>query len=436
MAPAQQQEVPGTGKKVVEQSRISPAPGSDVPETLPLTFFDYVFLPFHPVQRVFFYDLPCSLSDFLRSHLPHLKLSLSLALRDFRPLAGSLRLGSSGGKPEIRCSGSDAVAFTVAESGDDFHDVSGNHARDCARFYPLVPPLPPGTEGGPVLALQVTLFPNAGVALGITVSHAIADGSTSAHFLKTWAGICRLGTGGMAPCHVAAAPPSYDRSVVRDPKGLERTFLRDLKLMQVDRRLDALDLHGRNDVVLATFVLSWEQLKKMGERLSSRTGMECSPYTVASGLIWSCLGAAGPPLPATYFGNCLGICRVEAEGRDLEGEDGAYIASMAIWKVIRGLEGGGAFRGAEDWIRDIHSLASTGILTVAGSPKLGLYQVDFGWGRPRKIEVISIERTSAMSIAEWGKDGRGFEIGLALPRELMRGFSALLADRLKLFRSS
>ncbi|CAA7390791.1 unnamed protein product [Spirodela intermedia] len=445
MARSELPEVPGM--KVLEQSRISPAPGPNAPETLPLTFFDYVFLPFHPVQRVFFYDLPYSLSDFLRSHLPRLKLSLSLALRDFRPLAGRLRLGSPEGKPEIRCSGGDAVAFTVAESGDDFHDMSGNHARDCARFYPLVPPLPPGTEGGqPVLALQFTLFPDAGVALGVTVSHAVADGSTSAHFLKTWAGICRLGMGGMGgmgPCHVAA-PPSYDRSVVWDPKGLERTFLHDLKLLQVERRLVPLDLHGKNDVVRATFALSREQLKKMGERFSSRTGMEeCSPYTLAAGLIWASLvkarGGSGdkteyfgfvtgcrarldPPLPATYFGNCLGICWVEAEGSDLEEEDGVHIASAAIWKVIRDLEGSGAFRGAKNWIRDIHSLASEGILTVAGSPKLGLYQVDFGWGRPRKIEVISIERTSAMSMAEWGEYGSGLEISLALPRELMRGF--------------
>ena len=151
----------------------------------------------------------------------------------------------------IRCSSRDAVGFTVAESGDDFHELYGNHARDCARFYPLVPPLPPGTEAGrPVLALQVTLFPDAGVALGATVSHAVADGSTSAHFLKTWARICRLGTGGMPPGHVVARDlPSYDRSVVRDPRDLERIFLRDLNATKDDRPPDATNLHRWNDVV-------------------------------------------------------------------------------------------------------------------------------------------------------------------------------------------
>ena len=427
--------------KVLEQSPISPAPGSDAPATLPLTFFDYIFLPFDPVQRVFFYELFCSVPDFLQRHLPQLKLSLSLALRDFRPFAGTLQ---SNDETELVCSANDAVVLTVAESSDDFHDISWNRAKDCTRLYGLVPPLLETEKRRPVLALQVTVFPSAGVAIGITVSHAVADGSTSAHFLKTWAGLCRQGRGGSPPL-------CYDRSVVRDPKNLKRTFLRDLKQLKDSEGLEAWNLHGRDGVVRATFSFSQAQLIKLGKSFVEKMDVECAPsrYSLAVGLIWACLvkargGTKGkkeyfgfvtgcrarvePPLQASYFGNCLGLCRAEADGGSLAGEDGPLIASAAIWKVICELEKEGPFGDAENWVRDIYEKASAGILTVAGSPKLGLYQVDFGWGRPCKIEIISIERTSALSISEGAVDDRGLEIGLALPRDLMDTFSSLFAS--------
>ena len=333
----------------------------------------------------------------------------------------------------------------MAITEDDFCEISGNHPRYCRRLYPLIPSLPPLSETRqPVLALQATLFPNSGLALGITISHAVADGSTSAHFLKTWAELCRLGD--------KITPPSYDRSVIRDPKGLTRIFLRDLELLKEDRGLETWDVHGRQDLVRATFTFSKEKLRKLEERFYRKTGRDCSPFATAGGFIWSsmvkakgnpearkeyfgfvtgCRARIKPAAPDTYFGNCLGICRVEVDREDLVRDDGDIIASEAIWKVVTDLGKEGPFKGAENWVRDIYKKAPAGILTVAGSPKLGMYQVDFGWGRPRKIEIVSIERTSAISIAEWGEDGRGLEIGLALPKILMEKFSALVDNLLK-----
>ncbi|CAA6655489.1 unnamed protein product [Spirodela intermedia] len=369
------------GIKVLEQCRISPAPGSVAPDSLPLTFFDCIFLFCSPVQRIFFYDLPCPVSDFLANHLPHLKLSLSLALRDFRPLAGSLHPSSGVAKHEIRSSDLDTVPFTVAESGDDFYDISGNHARICNRLHPLVPPLLSGTgTGWPLLALQVTLFPDTGVALGITISHSVADGTTSSNFLKAWAAACRLG---MGERHSGS-------------HGSGGIFLRDLNLLKDDSGMEVLNLHGRNDVVRSTSVISQEQIKKLGEVFSGKTATECSSFALACGFIWACLafgfvfearGRLDPPLPATYFGNCLGVCLAEADGSDLAGRTGRSSPP----------------RPSE---------------------------------RRSSIEVISIEKTSAISIAERREDAGGLEIGLALPRDLMGRFTAVVSDELNKLSSS
>nr|CAD1835996.1 unnamed protein product [Ananas comosus var. bracteatus] len=124
--------------KVLEQCRVfpTPPPSASRPSSLPLTFFDLVFVNFHPVQRLFFYELPAlSVSDFLVSELPNLKRSLSLTLHHFYPLAGTLT------RDEIAYSEGDFVQLTVAASADDFRDMVGDHPRCVRRFHPLVPEL-------------------------------------------------------------------------------------------------------------------------------------------------------------------------------------------------------------------------------------------------------------------------------------------------------
>lgn len=57
----------------------------------------------------------------------------------------------------------------------------------------------------------------------------------------------------------------------------------------------------------------------------------------------------------------------------------------------------GVLNGAEKWASVY--LSSENIVkmtTVAGSPRFEVYSADFGWGRPRKVEVSSIDRTRSI----------------------------------------
>ncbi|KAK1620524.1 hypothetical protein QYE76_026041 [Lolium multiflorum] len=72
-----------------------------------------------------------------------------------------------------------------------------------------------------------------------------------------------------------------------------------------------------------------------------------------------------------------------------------------------------------------------GFVTVAGSPKMGIYAAaDLGapWGRPRKVEIVSVERTGALALAENLDGGGGIEVGVALPRGEMDAFRAFFCD--------
>ncbi|KAF0931945.1 hypothetical protein E2562_007126 [Oryza meyeriana var. granulata] len=453
---------------VLEQHHVSPAPApvAGQPRSLPLTFFDLAFWDFPPVQRLFFYDNADirDVPDFVLRELPLFNESLAAALHHFYPLAGRLlcRIQECV-SPEVVYSDGDCVRLTVAVSSDSFQDLAGDHPRDTARLRPLLPPLPKhgsSRSSQDVLAIQVTVFPRAGICVGTTLHHAVADGSSYVHFLRTWAAIHRLGDERRKAAAVVDTPPLFDRSVVRDGTGLREAFIHDHRdlLESGDKRLDDCDLSRRPDVVLATFRFTDELLRKLGRHVESETSARCSPYALACGATWAgivrargggggdangnarfgfvtgCKPRTSPPIPSSYFGNCLGLCFVEAKRRCLT----AANASAAIWRVIAGLtEEGRALRDARGWVRGAREYAAARAVTVAGSPKLGVYAAaDFGapWGQPRKVEIPSVERTGALALAESGRRGGdgGIEVGLALPRVEMEAFRAFHLDLVRL----
>lgn len=150
---------------VLEVAHIQPAPDTVAELTLPLLHFDITWLYFHPVQRLLFFDSPCSKPHFLDTVIPKLKQSLLQTLNHFLPLAGNIIHPVDAGRPFIRFSVGDSVHLTVAECNKDFKHLTGNHPRVADEFYACVPNLPPPKHSPdgedvvlPVLALQVFFY--------------------------------------------------------------------------------------------------------------------------------------------------------------------------------------------------------------------------------------------------------------------------------------
>lgn len=90
-------------------------------------------------------------------------------------------------------------------------------------------------------------------------------------------------------------------------------------------------------------------------------------------------------------------------------------------------------RGAENWIPKYASMAKRRIVIVAGSPRFRLYETDFGWGRPRKTEVVSIDRTEGLYIGDCkDEEGGVVEFGLAMPKLEWLVFASFFEEGLKL----
>ncbi|XP_057953139.1 malonyl-CoA:anthocyanidin 5-O-glucoside-6''-O-malonyltransferase-like [Malania oleifera] len=457
--------------KIIQICPVAP-PDSPAQSFLPLTFFDAVWLRFLPTQRLFFYEVTSQSDQPISDSILHkLKHSLSLTLNHFLPLAGTLVWPPTSAEPFIRIDADSALQLTIAESHADFHHLSGNNFRDSAEYHPLVPTLPVSEAEARVMALQITLFPGTGFSIGITSHHAALDGRAAALFVKAWASLCKLGGASLPP----ELTPFYERADIGDPKGIKQRYLDGWEKSggpNANRSLMLIDeFNAPSNTIRGTFMLRPDDIEKLRERVG-QTLVErkkkkqedlprLSTFTLTCAYVWVCLvkaegleskdglahtgflfsadcrGRLEPPIPATYFGNCVGACCARVKVGDLSGEDGVAVAAEAIGESVSSLNNGGLYEYLEGlWSHGSFPDKSEKRITVAGSPQFELYTADFGWGKARRIEVVSVDRTGAVALSE-SRDGRsgGIEIGLALSEGKMEVFASLFVKGLEALKS-
>ncbi|KAJ4778202.1 HXXXD-type acyl-transferase family protein [Rhynchospora pubera] len=448
--------------KILDQNHVSPSTTSSSDPVVPLTFFDIAWLHTGPVERLFFFPYNNSTSHFLSTSLPSLTSSLSLTLQRFHLLTCHVTTSPSDPAQYIFSpSSSNSIALTVAESDGsiDFEEIVSSDPRDLSKLDPLVPQLGKSDDGTAALAaLQITIFPNQGICIGVSIHHVVCDDSASIHFVKSWAAACR--DNGF-DSESAPVPPIHDRAVVPDPNGLYFKSLSEMReLASNGPPPPPPDLSIKPPALLmATFSLSRDQIDTLKHGVaetaaSSGVLVHSSSFTVACAYAWICLlkcrgenptketahllfsvdcrARLTPPVPVQYFGNCLRPCFVEATVKDLLSENGVVSGAIEIGKSIKGLENG-VLDGAELWLKKILSILPNQPMSIGGSPRFRVYDVDFGFGKPNKVEMLSIAKTpGTVSLSESGAEEGGIEIGVVLPRDEIERFSSCFLGGLKL----
>ncbi|KAJ9550574.1 hypothetical protein OSB04_014619 [Centaurea solstitialis] len=441
---------------ILQQSKVSPPPATVHGGVLPLTFFDILWLSFPPVHHLYFYELPSvTKTHFIETIVPNLKQSLSITLQHFFPFSGNLIVFPNR-KPEIRYAEGDSVAFTVAESTLGFDDLIGNHPRECGKFYGLIPVLPEFTKEPdrveiPVFSVQVTLFPNSGVSIGMTNHHSLGDASTRFCFLKAWTSIARSGSDESFLAN--GTLPVIDR-VVNYPK-IDELYLKNLEVETTffKKEFQPPRLSEPTDKVRATFVLTRTVLDRLKKLVSTKvpTLPYVSTFTVLCGYVWSCIAKSrndeleifgftvdcrarvDPPIPAAYFGNCVGLCLAIAKTDHLTGDEGFLTAAQLLGENLHKMltDENGVVN--DKWPFD--GLFSQGMPTtmmgVAGTPKLKFYDIDFGWGRPVKHETISIDYNDSISLSACKDSNGDLEIGVCLSATEMEAFVPIFTNGLE-----
>ncbi|XP_057792486.1 malonyl-coenzyme:anthocyanin 5-O-glucoside-6'''-O-malonyltransferase-like [Salvia miltiorrhiza] len=437
---------------LLETCRIPSAAAAAEELSVPLSFFDIKWLHFHPLRRLLFYDHPCSKPQFLSTVVPQLKHSLSLTLQHYLPVAGNLLYPSDTEKmPRLRYVAGDSVPVTVAESAADFETLTGNHARDADQFYAFLPPMPPIEEESdckvvPVFAVQVTLFPGAGICIGLSNHHCLGDARSIVGFMSAWAEINRIGGDQEFLSKHSDSLPNFDRSFITDPNKIDAIFWKVMRNIP----LKASSFPLPTNRVRSTFILHKSDIGKLKSAVAAP-----SSFVAAAAYVWSCMVKSGdksdgdapelfiipadargrtePPVPANYFGNCIVSGVARAERGELAAEGGFAAAAEAIGgEIERKLNNRDEIlKGAENWLSDIWKCFGMSVLGISGSPKFDLLNADFGWGRARKLEVLSIDGENySMSLCNSRDSDGGLEVGLSLPRERMEAFAAVFADEL------
>ncbi|XP_027061098.2 phenolic glucoside malonyltransferase 1-like [Coffea arabica] len=467
---------------VLKHSLVSPpSSAAATAMSLPLTFPDKLWLHLPPVERLVLYEVPqLSRAHFIEHIIPKLEHSLSLTLQHFLPLAGNLIVpsNSNSGTPEIRYKNGSSVALIIAEcTTTDFNYLTANHARNCCDFHPLIPELKPSNEDDsgstarttPVLALQVTLFPDCGMSIGISNHHTVRDAGSIFGFMKTWAALSfkffedNIVRDDAAATLVSYSPPCYDRTMIKDTKGLGSIFWDQwvllIKLFQNESSTDT-TAKPMTKKVRRSFVISRNNIEKRKSlALQKRPQLvHLSSFTVICAHVWTCLvkcrGPSGeyvddeeveyfccsadcrrrmdPPLPSNYFGNCQTLVRTNEKNGKLIGEEGFPIAVELIGEGIhqRLKNNDSLFDDADKWLLEPAGINMDRLVSVACSPRYNYYNLDFGWEKPKKFEFISIETSGAISLSGSRESDGDIEVGLSLSKPRMDAFTVIFNDRL------
>lgn len=465
--------------KIHDNFRVAP-PASTQQTSLSLAFFDLFWLRFHPVERIFFYTLPTPLSHpstFFTKLVPALKTSLSHTLHHFPPLAGNVVWHNDSPNPIVQYSPGDAVSFTVAESDADFnHVVDKTTPHEASESRCLVPHLESSDSHASIVSIQITLFPNRGFSIGISTHHAVLDGKSSTVFLKAWASLCQQlnDEPSESPSLPKKFEPFFDRSVIKSPSEYGLTFTnnwtetltnlfphensdgRCLKLLPFPPRVE--------DQVRATFTLTRADLDKLRKKILSKWDIvekeseseviskpaTLSTFVLTNAYVLVCIAKAfdrvekgkhkfgfgftvdcrarlEPPIPENYFGNCVWGLLTDTEPLDFVKEEGVVFVAKGIYSKIKMMLDEGIFHGANSVLARYKTLASGGveILGMAGSNRFGVYEIDFGWGKASKVEIMSIDRALTIGLADSREESGGVEVGLVLNKHVMHEFGSL-----------
>ncbi|MED6114462.1 hypothetical protein PIB30_080450 [Stylosanthes scabra] len=405
--------------------------------------------------------------------------SLSLTLQHFFPFAGNIvvPLQPNNILPHILYSDGDSVSFTVAESHQDFKsfvDHGPTNLRDINLLVPLFPSprtMEDGAKWLPLLAVQITVLPNYGFSMCIAFNHVDADGRALHHFIKFWASVCKSRGEDMDSIQESIQLPLHNRdAIIEDSKGLKFVFLEKFS-SSFPKIVESFGtpVDVPIDMACVTFSLSHDHVGKIKKWITleckkiglNKESLRISTYVVTCSLLWVCLvkyhyrntddvgikvsnetckftfpadcrNCQELSIPSAYFGNRINQPVVELKKSKLVEANGIVEAAIGIEGKIREFKCDG-LKGIEHLVSHGKEFGKSEVCKVEaiGSAKHGVYETDFGWGKPKKSEVVRVMPSGIFSVCD-SKDGNGgVEIGLTLEWNQIEYFNTIMKEHIR-----
>ncbi|KAJ6313057.1 hypothetical protein OIU77_014556 [Salix suchowensis] len=419
--------------EIMQRETIKPSSPTPLAlRSLKLSLLDQ-FMPITHITLVLFYPGNGNDTDHLgkaKETSLRLKTSLSEALTLFYPFAGRLRENSS-----IECDDHGAEYIEAR-----IHCILSDILRKPETE--VLKQLLPAAVGDAVitardsqLLVQASFFDCGGLAIGVDLSHKIADAATLASFIKCW----------------AAAARSSSTEVITSPVFMGASIFPQMDLPIPMLPVDLI----QGESVLKRFVFEAPKITALRAKAVSASVPNPTRVESVTALIWKCAMSASrsnlgvprksvlslyvnirkrlvPALPDNYGGNYVsGISARMEDHDDLElqgivsrirkdltefGEHCAKISqggdiSLAICKMVEDF-------GDMAMSKDVDNYNCTSWCNFE------LYGADFGWGKPTWLSpVFNVELKNAVCLIDT-RDGDGIEAWISLSPEDMALFES------------
>ncbi|PON39725.1 Transferase [Parasponia andersonii] len=409
-------------------------PSSSTPEHLrhyQLSFLDQLS-PHTYNPLVFFYELDEDQQDesTINETSNKIKKSLSEVLTLFYPLAGRVKNNRF-----IDCN-DEGVSYTVAQVNSTCHlsdAIKNPLPSELRTFLPFeVHPL---TEF--VLGVQLNIFKHGGIAVGLCLSHQIADALSCIMFVKTWVAVARGEADHIARPEFVSAKlfPPLDNSEFDPNLGITKTavskrFVFEASTIEAIRskyeEKTRLEGERRPSRVEALSAFIWSRyVAATSDEHSAKSG---KVYTVV--LPVNLRRKFEPLLPEHSFGNLYRVSYSMFPSSTLSGEEN--FGYEALKKIREGLE-----MVDMDYLRkvqqgeDLHLeflMEAAKEIFMKGEQlipfsftslcRFPLYDADFGWGKPAWVSSATLTFDKLVAFMDT-KAGNGIEAYIGLKEEDM-----------------
>ncbi|XP_051123503.1 stemmadenine O-acetyltransferase-like [Andrographis paniculata] len=369
------------------------------------------------IPLIFFYN--SAAADGSRPQISrHLKESLSKALTAFYPLAGTV--SDDGSLAHCNDAGAEFVEARV-DAPLDIAAVQEHQIEDLNKYLPMDPN---HSEGTALAAAKVTFFDGGGVAVGVCVSHRIADGGSAVAFINAWAAISRgqennfprldFNIADFFPSRPDLPDHRHHFLSLADKTCAAKRFVFDEEMLSALKRAAASPAVANPSRVEAVSAFIWKHFIGM----SKPPGSPPPPCVFPALQAVSLRRRTQPPLSLeNVFGNCymlsLGLYETDFPG-DSDGELYRSLAAVlrgAVKKISH--EYIEKARRGDNYVADLpqfYGIDSKGKETMeaavfsswSGFP---VYEVDYGWGPPEWVCTTAspVKNTTILMSTKCGK---------------------------------
>ncbi|XP_010064180.2 uncharacterized acetyltransferase At3g50280 [Eucalyptus grandis] len=419
--------------------------GSNRPLHLPP--WDLAMLSVHYIQKGLLFPLPprCLKAGFdrpafIHSFLEKLKRSLSSALFHFYPLAGRFATLKQTDPPFytvfVDCANSPGARFIHATLDMTVADIlSPTYVPDVVQsFFDHDRAIDHDGHTLSLLSVQVTELAD-GVFIGLSMNHAIADGTSFWLFFNSWSEIFQAQEKGAVDVVQLSRPPVLTRWFPENHPG-------PLSLPYTDDPSSFLARFESPELRERVFHFSADAIAELKAEANRQCGTtNISSFQSLTALIWRCITRArhfppnqvtgcrmaannrarlDPQLSPEYFGNSINFLRTAATVGELLGS-GLGWAAQLLHAAVAGHSNAKLREWNEDWIKrpQVYNPDKTFdrySVMMGSSPRFDKYGSEFGLGKAVALRSGYANKWDGKASGYPGREGGGsVDLEICLP---------------------